>query len=211
MSSFSQNIDQCFFSKRDTSLFLQEGVVNELDKKSKTINSFAAKHKVTVATFNAAKNIDIEDILQSLYYEVETLIGFDVSANLEKYCDEKKLYVLVELLKDCAIVIYMKKPVSKELLVLLQRVSLTLKRYTRVRLRLIIIFNFKMLEHCMGAGLRLEYVKLYFMNVPDRKILETRHAIDVELKLERRGVDRFLGDSIERVKLRPRVKSFLGK
>lgn len=209
MPSFSYNIDKCFFSRKDTCFFLQKDDVYDERKKSKLIQNLAPKHKVTAIEFNAGKNIDIEDIVQAIYHEVEMLIGFDVGKNLSKYSNEKKIFVLVELLKDCAIIIYMSKPVSKDLLVQLQRLSLTLKRYTRSRLRLLFICDITMFDHCIDAGLRLEYVKLYFNGLHEKKILEIRHSIDAEIKLERRGIDRFLGEYIETVKLRPRVKSFL--
>ena len=91
----------------------------------------------------------------------------------------------------------------------LQRLSLTIKRYTRGRLRLLFIGNTTMFDHCIDAGLRLEYVKLYFNDLHKKKILEIRHSINAEITLERRSVDRFLGEYIETVKLRPRMKSFL--
>ena len=106
MPSFSYNIDKCFFSRKDTCFFLQEDDLYEKKKRSKLIQNLAPKHKVTAIQFDAGKNIDIEDIVQAIYHEVEMLIGFDVGKNLSKYSDEKKIFSLVELLKDCAIVIY---------------------------------------------------------------------------------------------------------
>ena len=210
MPDFASNIDKCFFSKTDTCLFVGEVEETSKKQKSKLIRSLAPKHKITAIEFDAAKNINIEDIVQSLYYEVETLIGIDVSKTLEKYSDEKKIFVLAELLKDTAIIFYMNDPVDKELLVQIQRLLLTIKRYTRARIRLICICNQETFDHCIDAGLRLEFVRLYFSGMPERNIVEMKHAVSAEIKLERRGIERFLGDYVELIKLRPRVKSFLG-
>ena len=210
MPDFANNIDRCFFSKVDTSLFVEEANETSKEQKSKLISDLAPKHKITAIEFDAAKNINIEDIIQSLYYEVEILIGLDISKSLAKYSDEKKIFVLAELLKDTAIIIHMKDPVDKELLVQMQRLLLTLKRYTRARIRLICICDQERFDHCMDAGLRLEFVHLYFSGVPERSIAEMKHAANVEIKLERRGIERFLGEYAEMIKLRPRVKSFLG-
>ncbi len=210
MTDFSYNIDKCLFSKRDASLFLEEGKVLDTPEKSELINSLAPKHKITAVEFDASKALDIEDIIQALYYEVESLIGFDVERNLTKYSDEKKVFVIAELLKDIAIVVHHAKGMDLELMTQLQRMSLTLKRHTRSRLRLIFIDDLTLMDHVVEAGLRLEYVKPYFTNVNEKEISGVRQAMEVEIKLERRGIERFLGDYIEIVKLRPRVKSFLG-
>lgn len=210
MSNFSNNIDKCFFSKRDTSIFV-EGVEDiAKNEKVELLRGLALKHKVTAIEFDASKSIDMEAIIQSLYYEVEMLIGFDVSKNLAKYSDEKIFFVLLELLKDAAITFHMEKPIDKGLILQLQRLSLTLRRYTRSRMRLIFLCDQKMFDHCIDAGLRLEYVKLFFSGIPERSILEMTQSVDAEIKLERRSIERFLGEYIETVKLRPRVRSFLG-
>ena len=210
MSDFSCNFDRCLFSKRDTSLFLEEGAVLSAAEKTKIIHDLAPKHKISALEFNASKSLDLEDIIQAMYFELESLIGFDVQGNLAKYNDEKKIFVLTELLKDTAIIIHNAKQVDQKLMVQLQRLSLTLKRFTRVRFRLVFIDNQGLFEYAVEAGMRPEYIKLYFSQVTDKTIAEMKHAIAVEIKLERRGVERFLGSYIETVKLRPRVKSFLG-
>ena len=210
MPDFAKNIDRCFFSKIDTCLFVGEEEETSKEEKSKLIRHLAPKHKITAIEFDAAKNIDIEDVVQSLFYEVEVLIGIDVSKGLAKYSDEKKMFILAELLKDTAIIIYMNDPVDKELLLQLQRILLTIKRYTRARIRLICICNQEMFDYCMDAGFRLEFVRLYFSGIPQRSIAEMQHAVTAEIKLERRSIERFLGDYVEMIKLRPRVKSFLG-
>ncbi|MGH1426757.1 MAG: hypothetical protein ACRBEE_02365 [Arenicella sp.] len=210
MPDFSCNLDRCLFSKRDTSLFLEEGAELSVLDKTKVIQDLAPKHKISALEFNASKALELEDIIQAMYFELESLIGFDVQASLVKYSDEKKIFVLAELLKDTAVIVHNAKQVDQELMVKLQRLSLTLKRYTRVRLRLIFIDDQELFEHGVDAGMRLEYVKLYFSQITDKTIAEMKQSIAVEIKLERRGIERFLGSYIETVKLRPRVKSFLG-
>ncbi len=210
MADFSYNIDKCFFSKRDASLFFEEGDVLGIPEKAKIIESLAPKHKITAVAFDASKALDIEDIIQALYYEVETLIGLDVERNLTKYSDEKKIFVVAELLKDITVVVHHAKGMNPELMKQLQRLSLTLKRHTRSRLRLVFIDSLELMDHIVEASLRLEYVKPYFTNINEKEIKGVLHAMDVEIKLERRGIERFLGEYIEIVKLRPRVKSFLG-
>ena len=67
MPSFSYNVDKCFFSKRDTCLFVQEGNLSDIEDKSNLILSLAPKHKVTALEFNAKNNLDIEDIIPVSY------------------------------------------------------------------------------------------------------------------------------------------------
>ena len=210
MPNLSQNIDKCLFSKRDTSLFVGSSVLGNDSKENQLIKDLAPKHKITAIEFSATKSTNFEDIIQCLYYEVEMLIGYSVQKSLARFSDEQKVFVLAELLKDCILVFHNIKTIDQKLMVELQRLSLTLKRYTRARLRLMFFCEEDNFDYCIDAGLRMEYIKFYFADVSEDTIEELQHAVDVEIKLERRGVERFLGDYIESVKLRPRVKSFLG-
>jgi len=204
-------IDKCFFSKRDTSILVEKDIKSAEAEKKQLLADLAPKHKVTVIEFSADKSANFEDILQNLYFEVEMLIGYSVEKSLARFSDEMKVFVLAELLKDCLLVFHNIKMIDQELMVELQRLSLTLKRHTRARLRLLFNCAEDEFDYFIDAGLRMEYMKFYFTGIAEEEIKEIQHAVDVEIKLERRGVERFLGSYIESVKLRPRVKSFLGQ
>ena len=207
---FAYNFDKCLFSKKDVSMFFEKGEVLSISEKSEHIKFLAPKHKITAVEFDASESLDIEDIIQSLFHEVETLIGLEVEKNLTKYSDEKKIFIIAELLKDIVVVVHNAKHIKLELMTQLQRLSLTLKRHTRSRFRIVFVGGLDLVDRVVEAGLRMEYLNPYYTNINEIEIDEVLHVMDVEIKLERRGIERFLADYIEIVKLRPRVKSFLG-
>lgn len=210
MTDFAYNFDKFLFSKKDISMFLEKGDVLSISGKSEHIKFLTPKHKISAVEFDASESLDIEDIIQSLFLEVEALIGLDVEKNLTKYSDEKKIFIIAELLKDIVVVVHNAENVKLELMTQLQRLSLTLKRHTRSRFRIVFIDGLGLLNHVVEAGLRMEYLTPYYTNINEKEIDEVLHTMDVEIKLERRAIERYLGDYIEIVKLRPRVKSFLG-
>jgi len=139
MPNISQNLDKCLFSKRDVSLFIDNEKAGDASQKSEIIHELAPKHKATVVEFSSSQSVEFDQILKKLYLEAEKLIGYSVEKSLTRFSNEKKVFVLIELLKDCVLVFHDIKSIDQKTMVELQRMSLTLKRYTRARLRIIFV------------------------------------------------------------------------